>query len=173
MARKARVYSKIDEADAIIRGLCEKQPDVLWAVRPQTVIVMSIDNSERSEKNHTLAKIQPIKGAEKAIFQLNNIAVRYVITVYGSDWSSWTNRQKQWILLHELLHCHPDYERTIHHDIEDFKIIIDKAGVEWTNKKDELPDLLNEEVKFNLDLRPGIKEMEEEGEGDEIVDDEK
>jgi predicted metallopeptidase len=170
MGRKARVYSKVDEADAIIKGLCEKQPDAMGFVRPETVIVMGIENSERSEKNHTLAKIKPIKGAEKAIFQINNIKVRYVIELYWSDWNAWSMKQKQWILFHELLHVHPDFEKTIKHDCEDFKIILDKVGVDWTNKKDELPNLLDEEVKFNLDLRPGIKDLMEGEDGDEIMD---
>lgn len=172
MGRKARVYSKIDEADEIIKGLCEKQPELLWAVKPNTIIVLGIENSERSEKNKTLAKIIPIKGPEKALFQINNIAARYIIQTYWSDWNLWSMKQKQWILLHELLHCHPDFERTIRHDCEDWAILLDKVGVNWTSKRDELPDLMNEDVKFNLKLLPNL---EIEGEdGDEIVkDDEK
>jgi len=170
MGRKARVYSKIDEADAIIAGLCEKQPDAMWCVRPNAMVVMGIENAERNEKNHTLATIMPIKGAEKAIFQLNNIAARYIIVVYWSDWNTWSTKQKQWILFHELLHCHPDFERTIKHDCQDFKLILDKVGVDWVSKKDELPNLIDDDVKFNLELRPGIKELTEEDEGDEIED---
>lgn len=170
MGRKARVYSKVDEADAIIKGLCEKQPDAMGFVRPETIIVMGIENTERGKKNNTLAKIKPIKGAEKAIFQINNIRVRYVIELYWSDWNSWSMRQKQWIIFHELLHVHPEFEKTIKHDCEDFKLILDKVGVDWAEKKDGLPDLLNEEVKFNLDLRPGIKELMEGEDGDEIID---
>lgn len=173
MGRKARVYSRVDEADAMIKGLCEKQPDAMGFVRPTSIAVMGIENSERNEKNHTLAKIKPIKGAEKAIFQLNNIPVRYVIELYWSDWNAWSTKQKQWILFHELLHCHPEFEKTIKHDCEDFKIILDKVGVDWSSnaKKDALPNLIDDDVKFNLELRPGIKDLMEGEDGDEIIKD--
>jgi len=170
MGRKARVYSRVDEADGMIKAICAKQPDAMGFVRPPSIVVMGIENTERSEKNHTLAKIKPIKGAEKAIFQLNNIPARYIIEVYWSDWNAWSTKQKQWILFHELLHCHPDFERTIKHDCEDFKIILDKVGVDWATKKDDLPNLAEDDVKFNLDLRPGIEDLMEGEDGDEIVD---
>ena len=171
MGRTTRVYSRVDEADPIIRGICEKQPEAMWCVRPETIAVMGIDNVERSKKNHVLAKIKPIKGAEKAIFQQNNIPVRYVIECFWSDWNTWNDRQKQWILFHELLHVHPDFEKTIKHDCEDFKLILDKVGVDWWDKKDSLPSLLNDKVDFNLDLRPGLKDLQDEDDGDEIKDD--
>jgi len=171
MGRKTRVYSRIEDADAIIKGLCDKQPDTMWCVRADTIIVMGIENTERSEKNLTLAKIKTIKGAEKAIFQVHNIPVRYVIELYWSDWNAWSSEQKQWIIFHELLHCHPDFEKTIKHDCEDFKLILDKVGVDW-HKSKNLPNLLTDTVKFNLELRPGIDELSEEDEGDEIMDDE-
>ena len=169
MGRKARIYSKVEEADAIIKSLCENQPDAMWCVKPDTIAVMSIDNTERNEKNHTLAKIKPIRGAEKAIFQLNNISVRYIIELYGSDWSSWTARQKQWIIFHELLHVHPsDLEKTIKHDCIEFRLIIDKVGVDWISKKDDLPDLTDRNTKLNLYLRPSLNLDDEES--DEIPD---
>ena len=171
MGRKTRVYKKVEEADEMIKAMCKKQPDALWCVKPDTVTVMGIENIERSEKNHTLAKIKPIKGAEKAIFQVHNIPVRYVIELFWSDYNAWSTEQKQWIIFHELLHCHPDFEKTIKHDCEDFKLVLDKVGVDWTKRKD-LPNLLIDEVKFNLDLRPGIDELTEDDEGDEIIDEE-
>ena len=173
MGRKARAYSRVDEADQIIADLCESQPDAMGFVRPATIAVMGIDNVERSKKNHVLAKIKAIKGCEKAIFQLNNIPVRYVIELFWSDWHTWTMLQKQWILFHELLHVHPDFEKTIKHDCEDFRIILDRVGVDWVEKKDTLPNLISGEVSFNLELRPGIKEiMGDDGDGgDEIIKD--
>lgn len=161
MGRKARVYSKVEEADELIKGLCEAQPDVLWCVRPETITVMAIENSERNEKNTTLAKIKPVKGAEKAVFQANHIPTRYIIELFWSDWHAWSMRQKQWIIFHELLHVHPDFEKSIRHDCEDFKIILDKVGVEWT-KKDNLPDLLDKSTTFNLELRPSLNLNDED-----------
>lgn len=161
-------YSRVTEAETIVKTLCEKQPDLLWAVKPDTVAVLGIENKERSEKNKVLAKIKPVKGEEKTILQLANIPVRYIITLYYSDWNIWTPKQKQWIILHELLHIAPDMGKTIKHDIMDFKVLIDIAGVEWF-KNPEIPNLIDGDVKFNLDLRPSLDMTDEDKEeSDEI-----
>lgn len=167
-----KVYSRVTEAEEIVKSLCKKYPEVLWCVsNPEIVAVMGIENKERSEKNKTLAKIKPIKGSEKAILQINNIPVRYIIEIYWSDFREWKERKKQWIIFHELLHIHHEIGKTIKHDSEDFKLLLDKVGVNWVNSE-TLPDLINDKVEFNLELRPSLEDMDGEEETDNIDDDE-
>ena len=171
MARKCRVYEKVDEADQIIKDLCEAQPEVLWCVRPNAVAVYGITNQERNEKNPTVAKIKPIKGAEKALLQKNNIDVRYVIELYWSDYNAWTSRQKQWVIFHELLHIHFDNEKTIKHDCEDFKLVLATAATPNWLKSDSLPDLTDKNTKLDVSIMPS-NSIKDEEEGDEIIKDE-
>lgn len=169
MGRKPNQWSRVEDADEIIKKLFEKHPAILWAVKPECIAVWGIENKEKSEKNHTLAKIKPIKGVEKAIFQDKAIPTRYVIEMYWSDWNKWGPKLKKAVLFHELLHVHPDYEKTVKHDCEDFRIVLDKFGVDWQAKEEELPDLINDDVKFNIDLRPKVDDYDEE-DNDEITD---
>jgi predicted metallopeptidase len=167
-----KVYSRVTEAEEIVKSLCKKYPEVLWCVsNPEIVAVMGIENKERSEKNKTLAKIKPIKGSEKAILQINNIHVRYIIELYWNDFREWKERKKQWIIFHELLHIHHEIGKTIKHDSEDFRILLDRVGVNWVNSE-TLPDLINDKVEFNLELRPSLEDMDEGEETDNIEDDE-
>jgi len=168
MGNTEKTYSRVTEAEEIIKKLCEKQPDVLWCVKPDMVAVLGIENKQRPEKNKVLAKIKPVKGCEKAILQINNIPIRYVIEIFYSDWSEWKERKRQWILFHELLHIHSEIGKTIKHDIADFKILVDKAGVNWL-ESDKLPDLVNDDVKFDLELRPSLTDIGED-ESDNIED---
>lgn len=168
MGNTEKVYTRVKDAEEIVKKLCEKHPDVLWCVRPDNIAVIGIENKKRSKKNRTLAKIKPVKGAEKFILQDNNIPVRYILELYYSDWNDWKERQKQWIIFHELLHIHHEVGKSIKHDCEDFKIILDKVGVNWTTS-DTLPDLIDGDVKFNLELRPSMQDVEEEG-GEEDED---
>ena len=163
MGNTEKTYSRVKEAEEMIVKLCAKQPEVLWCVRPNTVAVLGIDNKERSEKNDTLAKIKPVKGCEKAIFQDNNIPIRYILEVYWSDWNMWHEKKKQWIIFHELLHIHHELGKSIKHDCEDFKLILQKVSVNWSDR-DDLPDLVNDDVKFDLALRPSMKDVEKDGE---------
>ena len=140
MARTKRQYARITEAETMIGQLSNAYPDVLWRVRPASVTVMGIDNSKRSEKNSTLAKTKLVKGVEKAIMELNNIKVQYVIELYCDDWTKWSTPQQQWIIFHELLHVHEDGDKLVKHDCEDFNVLLDAAGLNWVSNK-SLPDI--------------------------------
>lgn len=170
MGRKSNTYSRVPEAEDLIKRLCEKYAEVLWTVRPETIAVLGIENKERSEKNHTLAKIKAVKGTEKAIYMVNNIPIRYIIELYWSDYQIWDGALKQAILFHELLHVHPEFERVVKHDCEDFRIVLNQFGVDWSKDTKKLPNLLTEDVKFDLSLRPVIEDMDEDGEGDDNID---
>jgi len=165
-----KIYSRVTEAEEMVRQLCGKQPEVLWCVRPQTVAVMGVENKERPKKARALATVKPIKGCEKAILQDNHIPTRYIVELYWSDWREWKERKRQWIIFHELLHIHNEVGKTIKHDCEDFRIILDKVGVDWQNSE-TLPDLVNDKVEFKLELRPSMEEADEEAK-DEIDEEE-
>lgn len=54
-------------------------------------------------------------------------------------------------------------------DIVDYKIIVDAVGANWLDEGAKLPNLLNTEVKFDLDLRPGLDD-DEPTEGTDDID---
>ena len=163
------VYSRVAEAEEMIKALCEKQPKLLWRVRPQTVAVYGNETKERPENKKEVAKIKCVKGVEKAIMQDNNIPIRYHIDIYWSDWRTWKENKKQGVLIHELLHIHEDVGKLIKHDIEDFSVLIDKTGAKM-DRYDNFPNVLLEDVEFDLSLLPKTEEVEEEG--DEIPEEE-
>ena len=169
MAQKEKVYSQVTDAEDIVKNLCKQYPEELWTVRPETIAVLGVENKKRGKKSTTLARIIPVKGAEKAVFQSFSVPVRYIIELYWNDWNEWCMAVKEWIIYHELLHVAPDFGKTVKHDSEDFRMVLDVVGVDWTKKGDSLPRLLDgDKVKFNLDLRPSLAEAEE---GDEIPQD--
>lgn len=171
MSQKEKTYEEVTDAKDMVKSLCEKYPNELWAVRPDTVIVLGINNKERPEKNTKLAACNPIKGVNRALMMLHNIGVRYVIEVYWSDWNKWTNKQKLALLFHELMHIDNEVGKTVRHDLEDFRMMIDKLGVDWFDNKD-LPNLLDTKVDFNLAMRPNVPEdgKLEVDTGDEITE---
>jgi len=105
--------------------------------------------------------------------QINSIGTRYIIELYWSDWHLWTKAQKVAVIFHELLHQDCEIGKIVKHDVEDFRMMVSKLGVDWFNKSD-LPDLLETKVKFDLSLRPNIPEDGnfEVDTGDEIVKEE-
>ena len=161
-----KVYSRVTEAEEMIKALCEKQPKLLWRVRSENVQVWGVENKERSESNKTLAVIKVIKGVEKAILQDANLPVRYYINLYWSDWREWKENKRQGIIIHELLHIHEETGKLIKHDVEDFGILLDKASAK-PDRYDTFPNVLLSDVEFDLSLLPKTEEADEE-ENDEI-----
>ena len=172
MAQQEKVYVEVTEAKDIIEKLCEKYPDELWAVRPKTIITLGVENKKRPESSTKLASVTPLKSATKALMMINNVNARYVIELFWNDWNEWNNAQKIAVIFHELIHIDHEVGKTVKHDVEDFRMIVDKLGVDWFNDKD-LPNLLVEKVDFDLSMRPNVPEDSELSldTGDEIVED--
>jgi len=171
MGQQEKVYEEVTDAKEMITALCKQYPDILWAIRPQIVTVLGIANKSRPEKREILATCRPITGVYKSLMMLNNIHTRYVIEVYWSDWNDWSMPKKYALLFHELLHVDYEIGKTIKYDVEDFRLMVDKLGVDWFDDPD-LPNLINEKVEFDLSKRPNIPP---DGDlkvdtGDEIVD---
>lgn len=171
MSKEARTYARVTEAEKLIEQLCEKHQDVFWSVRPAQIAVMGIDNHQRGEKaikkNPACAKLRLVKGAEKAIFETNKIPIRYIIELYWSDWNVWSPVYRQWVLANAVLEITPEEEKRNNKDCVGFKVLLDVSGVNWDREPDKLPNLLTDDVKFNLELRPGLNEDGEEPESEE------
>lgn len=174
MSQTEKTYEVVTEAEEIIKQLKEQYPDELWAIRPEIMTVLGVTNKDRPKNSKKLATVKSIKGTTKALMLLNRVDTRYVIEIYWTDWNAWSKAQKESVIFHELLH--PDYEigKLVKHDIEDFHIMIDKLGCDWFNDP-KLPSLLDNKIKFDLNLRPNIPEdgPVEVDTGDEIIDKDK
>jgi len=165
-----KIYSRVIEAEEMIKAICEKYPKVFWRVRPQTVQVWGVENKDRSKKDKTLAKIKAVRGVEKAIMQDANLSVRFHIDLYWSDWREWREEKKQGVLVHELIHVHEEPGKLIKHDIEDFSIVVDQTGAKG-DRYDNFPNVLTKDVEFDLSLLPKTEEVDEEDK-DEIDEEE-
>lgn len=68
-----------------------------------------------------------------------SIPYDFAIIIYKPNIKHFNNKQLEILLFHELLHIGVNEKtgkfHTVPHDLEDFKIIIDKFGTEWSQKK--------------------------------------
>ena len=140
---EAKSYSVVEEAQQTVKDLCERYPEILWAVKPSEVVVLGVDDQARPKSCRALAKIRRITGSTKALLEYNRILVKFVIDLYWLDWKVWNQQKRQWIIFHELVHIPgPDEGGLIHHDEEDFVGVLDVAGLDWTRPDAALPDML-------------------------------
>jgi len=101
-----------------------------------------------------------VNGVEQAIFQENNIQERYIIEVFWSDYNRWSNATKAAVLASHLFEITPDVETKNSADCSGFKIMYKALGVNWER----------DGFEFDLELRPGLAELEAMDEGDDPDD---
>jgi len=165
--KEEKSYSSVEEGDVIVKKLCEKYPEILWAVEPQSVGVYGCDNQEAPTNCNAMAKIRKVNGVLKAILEKNNIPLKYIIELYWSDFREWSMRTKQWVLFHELCHIlDPDAKGLRKHNIEDFSLTLDVVGI-GGYKQDNLPDLLGDKpVEFDKKIVAAMMKPDQPKEDD-------
>lgn len=155
-----RTYSPIPEGQEIVEKLVEAYPEVLWQVRVAQVTVLGIDNKEPTKRSPKY-RIRSVKNAEKAVLQLNKVDTRYIIETYWSEWNVWDTPKKEWVIFKALLQVGLDDGKILKPDCSEFRLILDKVGVDWEDST-ALPLLtVGDPMEFDLDLRPGLEEAEE------------
>lgn len=161
MSKEPKLYEVLNEAEEIVEKLCENEKigKILWAVVPKQVAVLCITNKERPKSLKTIAKITRVSKPTEAVLDANKIDIRYIIELYASDWQSMSMAQKQAVIFHELLHIPSPLENgAVKHDVEDFAIMIDAFGPNWISRNEDLPEILRDDVEFDMSLLPNKAE---------------
>ncbi len=87
--------------------------------------------------------------------------VNYLITFSGELWGRLTDTQKELLVAHELMHIlkvtddEGNFKRfgICKHDVEDFRYLITKFGVDWINFVSDTKALQEEILKLKEDLK--------------------
>lgn len=71
------------------------------------------------------------------------VGIRYALGVKKSWWVKQPESRKSALILHELLHVpvsHEEFEeaRTLPHDVDDFKVVIEEFGLDWNTVPPEV-----------------------------------
>ena len=159
-------YVVLPEAKEIIKALAERYPKILWTVRPELVEVLGVTNKERPKNSKKMAQIRKVTGSTKALLEHNRIPTEYIVELYCSDWQPMSPQKREWLLFHEVLHVPgPDEKGMIDHDVQDYAVILDQAGLNWF-QRDDLPLLTTGDlVPFKEDL--AVKLHKRDGDGQE------
>lgn len=96
---------------------------------PYTIIYLS-----SNLKKHRAGKI--VKGQCEKVAERNKWAVPcdFTITIFEPNCEGMSPEQIRMLIFHELLHVGADKDEPyiIPHDLEDFKEIVDRYGVDWS-----------------------------------------
>jgi predicted metallopeptidase len=74
---------------------------------------------------------------------------KYIIIFYENNTQAMSDAQRHMLCFHELLHIDADFEKIRKHDIEDFRELISRYGINW-DIDPNLVDILDDDVEGDV-----------------------
>ena len=119
-----------EEYQAIARELIDERPE-LEAIRNSNVQILLLSSEAEKTQNGKIIHGQCEKVPTKYRW---GIPCDFTITIFDKNNTDFTDEQLRILIFHELLHVgigdESYYVRP--HDLEDFKLIIDEFGTDWS-----------------------------------------
>lgn len=124
-----------------------RHPEVFKDVPPLSDIlfVMDDENMPKSKGNPVLARVSKITGKFKDfVYEGNKL---WMLEWFALNVGEMTINQKRLLMAHELLHFTFDAKAGEHrlrgHDVEEFRLILERFGPNWTSlTRGDVPDIL-------------------------------
>lgn len=121
----AEMAAKIIEEEPLLTDIANSQA---------TIVYLGSDNPKTGKKKTIFAECEKVQDKNKWA-----IPADFTITVFEPNTVGFTEDQMRILLFHELLHVGIEFTEDGQekysikpHDYEDFKIIIDRYGTEWS-----------------------------------------
>lgn len=119
----------------IAKELIDKEPELIDIKNSQaTIIYLSSEHAKKGDGKVVFGQCEKV--AEKYKW---GIPCDFTITIFEPNVEGFTEEQIKILLFHELLHVGIEFNadgsenHSIKpHDLEDFKLIIDKFGTDWS-----------------------------------------
>ena len=107
--------------------LIKTEPELEYLIgAPITIVYLESTLKKRSKGNMTLGQCEKVTEKYKW-----SVPADFTITLFAPNIQGMTEEQIRILIFHELLHIGKDFASTRPHDLEDFKYIIDRFGVNW------------------------------------------
>ena len=121
----AEMAAKIIEEEVLLTDIANSRA---------TIIYLGSDNPKTAKGKTVCAEAEKVQDKNKWA-----IPADFTITVFEPNTVGFTEEQMRILLLHELLHIGIDFTENGEekysikpHDYEDFKVIIDRYGTDWS-----------------------------------------
>lgn len=123
-----------EEYSVIARDLIEKEPLLDYIRQSEaTIVYLSSDYEKKSKGKTVFGECERIKPKYKWA-----IPADFTITIFEPNVIGFTDEQKRILLFHELLHVKIEFGKdgeekysTNPHDVEEFRTVIERYGIDW------------------------------------------
>ena len=130
------MYTLTEEWRQIAEEVIEEQDTLRWIKECGVKIgFLKAKKTKTQNGKRVYADCSKVSAKSKAFMGLD-----FIITVYGLDEESLTERQRKILMHHELLHIGATEKdgklkyKIAPHDLEDFREIVNTYGTDWMNE---------------------------------------
>lgn len=111
--------------------LIKTEPELEYLIgAPITIVYLESTLRKKSQGKLTLGQCEKVQEKNKW-----GIPADFTITIFEPNVRGMSEDQLKILMMHELMHIGEDYISIRPHDLEDFKYIIDRFGVNWAEKE--------------------------------------
>lgn len=116
----------------LAKQVIEENPELEYLrTAPVTIIFLASTHKKKGKGKSVYGQCEKVQEKNKW-----GIPADFTITIFEPNVAGMTEEQLKILLFHELLHVGRDYESITPHDLEDFKIIVDRYGVDWAKHEE-------------------------------------
>ena len=143
-----------EEYSEIGKELIETEPELRYLKgAPVSIVFLKSSHKKKSKGKIIYGQCEKVQDKNKWA-----IPADFTITVFEPNCEYFTDEQLRILIFHELLHVGVDYDgnhSVLPHDLEDFKLIIDRYGTDWSKNpkedKDDKPEEKTQESNHEID----------------------
>lgn len=113
--------------------LIKTEPELEYLIgAPITIVYLESTLRKKSQGKLTLGQCEKVQEKNKW-----GIPADFTITIFEPNVRGMSDDQLKILMMHELMHIGKDFISVRPHDLEDFKYIVDRFGVNWAEKEQE------------------------------------
>lgn len=121
--------------------LIENEEDLAWLRKaPVTIVYLESTHKKKSGGRKVLGQCEKVQEKNKW-----GIPADFTITIFQPNVEELTGEQLKIVLFHELLHISRDFESVEPHDLQDFRYIVNRFGVDWAKPKEKKDEQIKSE----------------------------
>ena len=121
--------------------LIENEEDLAWLRKaPVTIVYLESTHKKKSGGRKVLGQCEKVQEKNKW-----GIPADFTITIFQPNVEELTEEQLKIVLFHELLHIGRDFESVEPHDLQDFRYIVNRFGVDWAKPKEKKDEQIKSE----------------------------
>lgn len=157
----APIFDESEDMMDLVKRLIDERKDIFGEVNPDMIVCGLRVDKPAPEKAKNELKIEGVRGSRTLLSEK-----KYIFSTWQTIWDEWTEDQKFIQIAHalfaiktptkeELRDCQEkgydfEYGKVKAPDMKDYKVFVQKFGVNWDNPPAGQPNIIDSSIKLDI-----------------------